>query len=59
MSDDELELAKKLTEGPIPVSLLLHIQDSARTVDHGRIEIILSGKGAPMDVVTTKRKRFE
>lgn len=58
MGDKEKELAAKLLEGPIPVSLLLHLQESAAAIDHGTIEIVFT-PGKSIDVKTTERLRFD
>ena len=55
----EVELTKRLLSGRIPVSLLLHIQESAEVLGHGTIELVLTGKGSPIDVITSQRKRFK
>lgn len=59
MTKTDLELAKKLLKGPVPLSLLLHIQESAQRLGHGTIELIFTGKDAPIDVVTKQRTRFK
>jgi len=59
VSPQEVQLTKRLLEGPIPISLLLHIQESAELLDHGTIELVLSGEGAPIDVITKQRTRFD
>ena len=59
ITPQELKLAKQLVEGPIPINLLLHIQESAASLEYGTIELVLNGDGAPIDVVTKQRKRFE
>lgn len=58
MTDREQRIIDKLLAGPIPVTLLLHMQDSAAALDHGTIELVFSG-GNSIDVKVTERRRFD
>lgn len=55
----EIEITKKLLDGRVPLSLLLHIQESAEVLEHGTIQLSFSGLKAPIDVITSSRQRFK
>lgn len=58
MSNNE-ELVQKLLDGPIPLELLLHLQQTAGNLEHGTIELVFTGKGSGIDVITKNRTRFK